>query len=54
MKTGIGRLLQIDTRNRLMILALLVQAGCTGIFAGILELAGNTMFLEVHEADRIP
>ncbi len=54
MKTGIGRLLQIDTRNRLMILALLVQAGCTGIFAGILELAGNTMFLEVFEADRIP
>ncbi len=46
MRTGIGKLLQIDTGNRLMILALLLQAGCTGMFAGILELAGNVMFLE--------
>ncbi len=54
MRTGIGRLLQIDTGNRLMILALLVQAGCTGLFAGILELAGNTMFLDYHKAEDIP
>ena len=54
MKTGIGRFLQIDTGNRIMILALLVQASCTGVFIGILELAGNTLFLEVFEADRIP
>ncbi|MEN8156672.1 MAG: HEAT repeat domain-containing protein [Bacteroidota bacterium] len=49
MKTGIGKLLQIDTGNRLMILALLVQAGCTGIFIGTLELAGNVMFLDSLE-----
>ena len=54
MKTGVGRLLQIDTGNRLMILALLVQAGCTGIFAGVLELAGNVLFLETFKVDRIP
>jgi len=54
MKTGIGRLLQIDTDNKRMIFALLLQAGCTGIFAGILELAGTVLFLEAFEAERIP
>jgi AAA family ATP:ADP antiporter len=54
MKTGIGRLLQIDTGNRQMIAALLLQAGCTGLFAGTLELAGNAMFLESHGAEQIP
>jgi AAA family ATP:ADP antiporter len=54
MKTGIGRLLQIDTDNRPTILALLLQAGCTGIFAGTLELAGNAMFLESYTVDKIP
>lgn len=54
MKTGIGKLLQIDTANRPMILALLVQAGCTGIFAGTLELTGNALFLESFGADQIP
>ncbi len=54
MKTGIGRLLQIDTGNRPMILALLVQAGCTGVFTGTLELAGNAMFLESYGAEQIP
>ncbi len=54
MKTGLGRLLQIDTGNRFMIIALLVQAGFTGVFTGILELAGNVMFLEAFHADRIP
>ncbi len=54
MKTGIGKLLQIDTGNRPMILALLVQAGCTGIFAGALQLAGNALFLESFGAEKIP
>ncbi len=54
MKTGIGRLLQIDTGNRLMILALLLQAFCTGVFTGILELAGNVLFLETFKVERIP
>ncbi|MCK4747111.1 MAG: hypothetical protein KAT15_08755, partial [Bacteroidales bacterium] len=54
MKTGIGRLLQIDTGNRPMILALLVQAGCTGVFTGTLELSGNAMFLESFGTDQIP
>ena len=54
MKTGIGKLLQIDTGNRPMILALLVQAGCTGVFTGTLELSGNAMFLESFGADKIP
>ncbi|MFH0757639.1 MAG: hypothetical protein V2B15_10155 [Bacteroidota bacterium] len=54
MKTGIGKWLQIDTGNRPMIMALLVQAGCTGVFAGTLQLAGNAMFLESFGADKIP
>jgi AAA family ATP:ADP antiporter len=54
MKTGIGKWLQIDTANRPMILALLAQAGCTGIFAATLELAGNAMFLESNPANLIP
>jgi hypothetical protein len=37
-----------------MILALLLQAGCTGIFAGTLELVGNTMFLGSFPARQVP
>ena len=37
-----------------MILALLMQAFCTGIFAGTLELEANTVFLEAFGADRVP
>jgi hypothetical protein len=54
MKTGIGKWLQIDTGNRPMILALLIQAGATGVFAALLELAGNALFLESYPADQIP
>lgn len=54
MKTGLGRLLQIDTGNRPMIIALLVQAGCTGVFIGSLELAGNAMFLDSFGPNRLP
>jgi len=46
--------LQIDTGNRLMILALLVQAAGTGVFVAVLELAGNVMFLEAFGPERIP
>lgn len=41
-----GKLLQIAQGDRFMIAALLVQAVCTGIFAGSLELGVNTLFLE--------
>ena len=54
MKTGIGRLLQIEQGNRPMILALLIQAVATGIFVGGVELEANTAFLERFGADRIP
>jgi AAA family ATP:ADP antiporter len=54
MKTGLGRLLQIDTGNRPMIVALLLQAGCTGMFTGTLELTGNALFLESFGADKVP
>jgi MFS family permease len=53
-KTGIGRLLQIEQGNRPMILALLLQAVATGIFVGGIELEANAAFLETHGADRIP
>ncbi|MCP4312155.1 MAG: hypothetical protein GY790_12890, partial [Bacteroidetes bacterium] len=54
MKTGLGKLLQIDTGNRPMIIALMVQAGCTGLFTGVLELVGNVMFLESFDVERVP
>jgi AAA family ATP:ADP antiporter len=54
MKTGIGRWLQIDTGNRPMIIALLVQAGATGLFAATLELTATTLFLDTHEVEKIP
>jgi len=54
MKTGLGKLLQIDTGNRPMIIALLLQAGCTGVFIGTLELAGNAMFLDSFGANKVP
>jgi hypothetical protein len=41
MRTGIGKLLQIEEGNRPLIAALLIQGLCTGVFAGILELEAN-------------
>ncbi len=37
-----------------MIAALLIQGLCTGVFAGILELEANAVFLETFGADRVP
>ena len=54
MKTGIGKLLQIEQGDRPMIGALLLQAVCTGIFVGALELEANAVFLETFGADRVP
>jgi len=42
----LGKLLQIAQGDRFMIAALLLQAFCTGIFSGSLELGVTTMFLE--------
>ena len=42
----LGKVLQIAQGDRFMIAALLLQAFCTGIFAGSLELGVTTMFLE--------
>jgi hypothetical protein len=50
----IGRLLQIAQGDRSMIVALLLQAFCTGIFVGTLELEANTVFLESFGAGRVP
>lgn len=50
----LGKLLQIAQGDRSMILALLLQAFCTGIFVGTLELEANTVFLESFGADRVP
>lgn len=49
-----GKLLQIDTGNRPMILALLLQAGCTGVFVAMLELSANVLFMESSGPSRIP
>jgi ATP:ADP antiporter, AAA family len=54
MWTRLGKLLQIAQGDRMMIAALLVQAFCTGIFVGALELEANTVFLEAFGADRVP
>ncbi|MCK4751120.1 MAG: hypothetical protein KAT15_28875 [Bacteroidales bacterium] len=54
MNTGIGKMLQIEKGDRPMIVALLLQAVCTGVFTGALELAGNSLFLETFGADRVP
>ena len=54
MGTGIGKLLQIEKGDRHTIMALLLQAVCTGVFTGTLELAGNVLFLETFGADRVP
>ena len=54
MWTRLGKLLQIAQGDRPMIVALLLQAFCTGIFVGTLELEANTVFLEAFGADRIP
>ena len=54
MKTGIGKLLQIEQGNRPMIGALLIQAVCTGIFTGALELVATSIFLETFGAERVP
>ena len=54
MWTRIGKLLQIAQGDRTLIATLLIQAFCTGIFAGALELEANTVFLEAFGADRVP
>ncbi len=54
MWTRLGKLLQIAQGDRPMIAALLLQAFCTGIFIGVLELEANTVFLESYGADRVP
>lgn len=54
MWTRLGKLLQIAQGNRPIIAALLIQAFCTGIFVGALELEANTVFLEAFGADRVP
>ncbi len=54
MKTGIGKLLQIEQGDRPMIGMLLLQAVCTGVFVGALELEANAVFLETFGADRVP
>ncbi len=54
MWTRLGRLLQIAQGDRPIIVALLLQAFCTGIFVGTLELEANTVFLEAFGADRVP
>jgi ATP/ADP translocase len=50
----LGKLLQIAQGDRSMILALLLQAFCTGIFVGTLELEANVVFLEAFGTDRVP
>jgi ATP:ADP antiporter, AAA family len=50
----LGKLLQIAQGDRTLIAALLIQAFCTGIFVGVLELEANTVFLEGFGADRVP
>jgi hypothetical protein len=54
MWTRLGKLLQIAQGDRPMIVALLLQAFCTGVFVGTFELEANTVFLEAFGADRIP
>jgi ATP/ADP translocase len=54
MWTRLGKLLQIAQGDRPMIVALLLQAFCTGIFVATLELEANTVFLEAYGADRVP
>ena len=46
--------MQIEQGDRPMIGALLLQAVCTGIFVGALELEANAVFLETFGADRVP
>ncbi|MDF1575141.1 MAG: hypothetical protein P1P86_08140 [Bacteroidales bacterium] len=54
MWTRLGKLLQIAQGDRPMIAALLIQAFCTGIFVGVLELEANTVFVEAYGAERVP
>jgi len=54
MWTRLGKLLQIAQGDRPMIAALLLQAFCTGVFVGTLELEANAVFLEAFGADRVP
>jgi len=54
MWTRLGKLLQIAQGDRPMIVALLLQAFCTGIFVGTLELEANTVFLESFGANSVP
>lgn len=50
----LGKLLQISQGDRPMIVALLLQAFCTGIFVGTLELEANAVFLEAFGSERVP
>jgi len=50
----LGKLLQIARGDPIMIAALLLQAICTGFFAGSLELGVNTLFLENVGARSLP
>ena len=50
----LGKELQIAQGDRFMIVALLLQAFCTGIFAGCLELGVNTLFLENVGTEGLP
>lgn len=54
MKTGIGKLLQIEQGNRPLIGALVLQAFCSGIFVGSLDLVANSVFLETYGAEKVP
>ncbi len=50
----LGKVLQIAQGDRFMIAALLLQAFCTGIFAGSLELGVSTLFLENVGTNGLP
>lgn len=54
MRAVIGRLLQIDTRDRNILLALLMQAAGSGVFIAVFDLTANTLFLDRFGTERIP
>jgi len=54
MRSVIEKLLQIENKDRNILWALLLQAGCIGIFVAVFELAANALFLERFSTERIP
>jgi AAA family ATP:ADP antiporter len=54
MRAVIGRLLQIENRDRDILWALLLQAVSCGIYVAVLDLVANTLFIEQFGAERIP